>query len=51
VTAQPIGPRSGGSSADWYPGAGACSRVYLLACVRALIALALLAVVAIIVLF
>ena len=49
---QPIGPRSAGSSPDWYPGVGACSRSYVLAGVRAgLIVLALLAVLAIIVLF
>jgi hypothetical protein len=52
VTTQPIGPRSPGSSPLWYPGAGECSRSYVLAGVRAaLIALALLAVLAAIVLF
>lgn len=52
MASQPIGPRSAASSPHWYPGAAACNRSYLLAGLRAgLIALALLAVLAVIVLY
>ncbi len=50
MTTQPVGPRASASSPHWYPAARTCSRVYLLAGLRAgLIAVALLVVLAIIV--
>ncbi|WP_293051355.1 hypothetical protein [Mycobacterium sp.] len=52
MAAQPIGPRSTASSAQWFAGSPVFDNSYLLAAVRAaLIAVVLLAVLAVIVLF
>jgi hypothetical protein len=52
MTTQPIGPQTAGTSSGWYTTSPACNRSYLLAGLRAgLIAMALLAILAVIVLF